>query len=184
MKGNRIFAGLLAMGLAIASLSAWAGETPLIAYFSRTGNTKFVAQEIAKHTKGDLFEIVPKEPYTDEDINYKDKTCRANREMKDPLVRPAIANKIPDFKKYKTIYLGYPTWWGTMPRIINTFLESYDFKGKKVYLFTTSGSSGIEQSMQDIKGVIPNAIIKDGFRLPAATARSSQEEIKNWIKKK
>ena len=119
------------------------GGKNLVVYFSVTGNTKALAETIAETTGADIVEIVPETPYTSEDINYSNDSCRANREQNDDSARPAIANKIENINDYDTIYLGYPIWWGTMPKIINTFLESYDLSGKTIMPFCTSGGSGI-----------------------------------------
>ena len=99
----------------------------IVVYFSCTGNTKAVAEEVAAQTGSELHEIVPEEPYTEEDLNYNNDNCRANIEMNDPESRPAISNTIENFSEYDTIYIGYPIWWGSLPRIMNTFLDTYDF---------------------------------------------------------
>ena len=100
----------------------------LVVYFSCTGNTKSVAEKIAQLKGADLYEIVPEIPYTDEDLNYNNDNCRANREMNDPSARPAIDSNAVEISAYDTVYIGYPIWWGTMPRIINTFLDTYHCK--------------------------------------------------------
>ena len=115
----------------------------LVVYFSATGNTKAVAEEITRLTGADLYEIVPAVPYTDEDLNYNNNECRANQEMNNASARPAIGSEAMDVSSYDTVFIGYPIWWGTMPRIINTFLDTYDLSGKTVLPFCTSGSSGI-----------------------------------------
>ena len=118
----------------------------LVAYFSATGTTKKVSEEIARLCGGDLFEIEAKEPYTVEDLNWMDTGSRSTQEMKDASVRPAIAKTLPNMDEYDTVILGYPIWWGAAPRIIDTFLESYDFSGKTIHPFCTSGGSGIGRS--------------------------------------
>ena len=110
----------------------------LVVYFSATGNTKAVAEEITRLTGADLYEIVPAVPYTDEDLNYNNNECRANQEMNDASARPAIGSEAMDVSSYDTVFIGYPIWWGTMPRIINTFLDTYDLSGKTVLPFCTS----------------------------------------------
>ncbi len=112
----------------------------LVAYFSATGNTRPVAEKAAEVTGGDLFEIVPAQPYTAADLNYNT-DCRANAEQNDPGARPAIANAVEDMGQYDTVLIGYPIWWGRAPKIIHTFLETYDLSGKTVAAFCTSGSS-------------------------------------------
>ena len=110
----------------------------LVVYFSATGNTKAVAEEITCLTGADLYEIVPADPYTDEDLNYNNNDCRANQEMNDASARPVIGSEAMDVSSYDTMFIGYPIWWGTMPRIINTFLDTYDLSGKTVLPFCTS----------------------------------------------
>ena len=131
--------------------AAPAGSKVLGAYFSCTGNPKAVAEKIAALTGGDLYEITPADPYTANDLNYNNSGCRANREMNDPAARPAIGSAAIDISRYDTVVIGYPIWWGTMPRIINTFLDTYDLLGKTVLPFCTSGSSSVSKSASDIK---------------------------------
>lgn len=150
----------------------------LVVYFSGTGNTKALAETIAETSGADIFEIVPAEPYTSADLNYNDNNCRANREMNDETARPAIANSIENIDEYDTIFIGYPIWWGTMPRIINTFLDTYDLSGKTIMPFCTSGGSGIETSVSAIRSICPNADVKDGLR---GSASATSTQIKEWI---
>lgn len=149
----------------------------LVVYFSCTGNTKAVAQRISELTGADLYEIVPADPYTDEDLNYNNDNCRANREMDDPSSRPAIGSDAIDILSYNTVFIGYPIWWGTMPRIINTFLDTYDLSNKTVMPFCTSGSSDISKSVSDMKTQEPDADIRDGFR----ASSSSDSGINEWL---
>lgn len=148
-----------------------------VLYFSATGTTKRLAETIAAVVDGELIEIVPEEPYTSEDLNYNDLSSRATREQRDPAARPAILGSIAQFDRYDTIYLGYPIWWGTMPKIINTLLESYDFSGKKIMPFCTSGSSGIASSVSAIQTACPAADVADGFR---GTGSTTEAEIQTW----
>ena len=150
----------------------------LVVYFSGTGNTKALAETIAQTAGADIFEIVPAEPYTSADLNYNDNNCRANLEMNDENARPAIANSIENIDEYDTIFIGYPIWWGTMPRIINTFLDTYDLSGKTIMPFCTSGGSGIGTSVYAIKDACPNADVKDGMRGVSSTPSAQVEE---WI---
>ena len=150
----------------------------LVVYFSCTGNTKAVAGKIAELADADLYEIVPETPYTADDLNYSNDNCRANKEMNDSSSRPKIGSKTIDFSQYDTIYLGYPIWWGTMPKIINTFLDSYDLSGKTVHPFCTSGSSGISTSVAAIKNEEPGAVVTDGLR----AAGETDSAIDKWIK--
>lgn len=150
----------------------------LVVYFSGTGNTKALAETIAQTAGADIFEILPAEPYTSADLNYNDNNCRANREMNDETARPAIANRIENIDEYDTIFIGYPIWWGTMPRIINTFLDTYDLSGKTIMPFCTSGGSGIASSVSAIKNACGNSDVKDGMRGAAST---SSTQVKEWI---
>ena len=118
----------------------------LVAVFSASGVTKAVGEEIARAAGGDFFEIVPKEIYTSDDLNWMNKKSRSSVEMNDPAARPEIANKVIDMASYDTVIVGFPIWWGIAPRIIETFLESYDFSGKTILPFCTSGGSGVGRS--------------------------------------
>ena len=150
----------------------------LVVYFSATGNTESLAQTIAEVMGADIYEIVPEEPYTSEDLNYSDDSCRANQEMNDPGARPAIAGSVENMDEYDTILLGYPIWWGTMPRIINTFLDSYDLSGKTIMPFCTSGGTGITTSVSDIRGICTDSEVTDGLRGSASTG---QADIEKWL---
>lgn len=149
----------------------------LVVYFSCTGNTKSVAEKISELTGADLYEIVPAEPYTDEDLNYNNDNCRANREMDEPDARPAIGSDTIELSGYDTVFIGYPIWWGTMPRIINTFLDTYDLSNKTVMPFCTSGGSGISKSVSDMKAQEPDADIRDGLKANG----SSDSGINKWL---
>lgn len=146
-----------------------------VVYFSATGNTKKIAEKMAEITNADLYEIQPVEAYTDEDLNYNDNSCRANQEMNDENARPEIQNDLSVIENYETVYLGYPVWWGTAPRIIDTFLETYDLSDKNVYVFCTSGGSGIENSMSDLAD---KANIIDGHRFDT---EATDKEIEEWL---
>ena len=150
----------------------------LVVYFSATGNTKAFAEKIAKTANADLVELVPQQPYTSDDINYNASNCRAEQEMKDESSRPAIATKIDNIEQYDTIILGYPIWWGDMPRIIYTFLDTYDLSGTTIMPFCTSASSGIDSSVSHIKALCPNSNVTSGHRGSSST---SEDSIQNWI---
>ena len=152
-------------------------EKVAVVYFSATGNTKEVANLLAKEADADIYEIVPENMYTSDDLNYNNDNCRANQEMNDDSARPTISNDLSAVSEYDVIYLGYPIWWGTAPRIIQTFIENYDIGGTTVYAFCTSGSSGIEQSISDLQKLYPDVNIADGKRLNDAT----EVEVKEWI---
>lgn len=174
-------AAVAATGLASGNVQA-AGERPLVAYFSCTGNTRAVAEQIAELTGGDLFEIAPAQPYSAADLDYNDRSSRCYVEMHDKAARPAIAKTVPNFGSYKTVYVGYPNWWNTFPRIINTFLEAHDFGGKIIRPFSTSGGSGVENSVADLKKAVPAATVKAGLLVPGSSARSSGQRIAQWVK--
>lgn len=156
-------------------------EKAVVVYFSCTGNTKVVAEEIARQTGADLYEIIPEQPYTSDDLNYSNDDCRANREMHDDNVRPAISGKLDNIELYNKVYIGYPIWWGTMPRIINTFLDEYDLSGKTIIPFCTSGGSGIEDSVNRIKNAEPNADVKNGLQISAASVENCEDYISSWL---
>ena len=134
--------------------SGWAGTRVAVIYFSCTGNTRTAAERIRDLTGADLIELVPEQPYTSQDLDYNDESCRANQEQKDPAARPRIAGQPLDLSQYGTIYLGYPIWQGTAPRIINTFLDSYDLTGKTIRPFCTSG--------RDLRGGYPGGCARGG----------------------
>jgi flavodoxin len=155
------------------------GNTSAVIYFSATGNTKKIAEKIAKESNSDIIEIIPKEKYKSEDLNYNS-DCRANREQNDSKARPEIENTI-DITKYDTIYLGYPIWWGTNPKIILTLFDTYDFTGKTIIPFCTSGSTGISGSVTDLRNYNSKLTIKDGKRF---TSSDSDEVIKDFVNNK
>ena len=149
----------------------------LIAYFSATGNTRPVAELMADVLDADLYEIVPEDPYTDADLNYNT-DCRANDEQNDPDARPAISGGVEHMEQYDTILLGYPIWWGVEPKIVDTFLESYDLSGKTIAPFCTSGGSGINASVSSIRELVPDAEILDGQRFSSG---ASQDDVAGWL---
>ncbi len=149
----------------------------LVLYFSATGTTEKVAKMISEATNSNIIEIVPKDKYISDDLNYNKDDTRANREMNDLNARPEIENEI-NIVQYDTIYIGYPIWWGTNPRIILTLLDNVDFKGKNVALFCTSGGSGIEQSVADLKEYNSEVNWLGGRRF---SSNVSQDELQDWI---
>ncbi|MCR5807406.1 MAG: hypothetical protein K6G68_10305 [Oscillospiraceae bacterium] len=149
----------------------------LIVYFSRTGNTEKIAAHLTELTGADTYVITAAVPYTDEDIEYNNDNCRANKEQNDKSIRPEIADKLSSIDDYDTIFLGYPIWWGQEPRIIDTFLESYDFSEKTVIPFCTSGSSGIETSERNIAELTDIGDLVKGKRFAAG---ASKEDVKEW----
>lgn len=150
----------------------------LVLYFSATGTTKALAEKVAETANADIYEIIPKIPYTSEDLNYNN-DCRANSEQQDDNSRPEFEPVSVNIDDYDTIFIGYPIWWGTMPKIINTLLETYDLSGKTIMPFCTSGGSGIEASVSSIRNICPNADVKDGMRGSASTPNS---QITEWLK--
>ena len=150
-------------------------ENVAIVYFSATGNTKMVAQYIQEETGGTLFGIEPEEEYTDRDLDYNNDNCRANEEQNDPSARPKIKNTI-DLSSYDIVYLGYPIWWGDVPKIILTFLDETDLSGKTVIPFCTSGGSGIETSLDTLKNYNSDIHWIDGERLS-----TSKEDVTDWL---
>ena len=149
----------------------------LVAYFSASGVTKGVAEKLAEVSGADLHEIKPEQPYTDADLDWHNKQSRSSVEMADKNSRPAITGKLENMADYDVIYVGFPIWWYTAPTIINTFMESYDFKGKTVIPFATSGGSTIEQACKDLKATYPDVNWKDGKLLNRATA----DDLRKWV---
>lgn len=150
----------------------------LVAYFSATTTTAGVAQHIASCLGADLYEIEPETPYTDTDLNYNDSSSRTSIEMNDPDARPAISGSIDNMEQYDIIFIGYPIWWGDAPRIISTFLESYDFSGKTLIPFCTSASSGIETSEANLQPLAATANWLDGQRFASGTSR---DDVAQWL---
>mgnify|MGYP001078910583 CR=1 FL=1 len=134
----------------------------LVAYFSASGETAKLAKTIAGVVDGDLFEIAPEVPYTAADLDWMDKGSRSTAEMNDDNSRPAIVSKLADMAQYDTVFVGFPIWWYQAPRIIETFLESYDFAGKTVIPFATSGGSGMGKTNSILKAVCPAAARAQG----------------------
>lgn len=151
----------------------------LVAYFSATGTTKTLAEYAADAMAADLYEIIPEELYTDEDLDYGNDQSRSSQEMNDPDARPSISGSVENMEQYDIIFLGYPIWWGDSPRIIASFVESYDFSGKTIVPFCTSGGSGIGSSAKNLHGLAASDVTwLDGERLKSA---SSRDDIVNWI---
>ena len=150
----------------------------LVAFFSASGTTKKVAQMIAEKVKADLFEIEPKVPYTKADLDWMNKKSRSSVEMSDKKYRPEIMKKKVDMSSYDEILLGFPIWWYVAPTIVNTFLEAYDFSGKKIVLFATSGGSGFGNTVKELQPSAPDAVITEGSLLN----RGTKKEISEWVK--
>lgn len=148
-----------------------------VVYFSATGNTKAIAEHLADGLQADLYEIVPEEPYTDEDLNYNDNNSRSTIEMNDSSARPAISGTIGNFDQYDIVFLGYPIWWGEAPRILDTFVESYDFTDKTVVPFCTSASSGIGSSAEQLESLSGSGNWMTGQRFKG---NESEGEVMEW----
>ncbi len=148
-----------------------------VIYFSATGNTEKIAEYISEELQADLIEIEPEDPYTTEDLDYNSSDCRANQEQNDDSARPAIGNEI-NVDDYDTIYLGYPIWWGTVPKIILTFLDTYNLDGKTVIPFCTSGGSGISESTRDLEEYNEDINWQTGRGFSSS---SSQSDVADWI---
>ena len=132
----------------------------LVTYFSASGVTRKAAEELAKIA--DIYEIRPEKPYMSEDLDWRNKKSRSSLEMQDDSSRPALFEKTPDITKYDTVYIGFPIWWGVAPRCVNTFIENSDLKGKEVVIFATSGGSGLDYAVNDLKRRYPELNIKSG----------------------
>ena len=150
----------------------------LVAYFSATGTTKGVAEHIANGLNADIYEIVPEEAYTDADLDYNDNNSRTTIEMNDPDARPAISGSVENMEQYDIVFIGYPIWWGEAPRIVSTFVESYDFSGKTIVPFCTSGGSDIGSSATSLEQLTNGATWLDGRRLNGS---DSQDTVMEWV---
>lgn len=149
----------------------------LVAFFSASGTTKRIAEKLAAATGGDLYEIRPAVPYTSGDLNWQDKNSRSSVEMNEPSSRPEMADKNANIAGYDRIFLGFPIWWYTAPTIIRSFLESYDFTGKTIILFATSGGSGLGKPAKELTSSCPRAKIAGGRTLNGSP---SEAELKQW----
>lgn len=150
----------------------------LVAYFSASGTTAKAAKVLAKAADADLYEIKPAIPYTRADLNWMDKGSRSSVEMSDKHSRPALADTDAPIAGHDVISLGFPIWWYVAPTIVNTFLESYDFTGKTIILFATSGGSGLGKSAVSLRASVPGARIVDGRLL---NGRLNADELKTWV---
>lgn len=153
-------------------------NSKIVIYFSCTNNTERIATYISEIESIELKEIVPTNPYTSDDLNYSNSSCRANQEQSDDSARPEYETFNFSFELYSHIYLGYPIWWGKLPKIIYTFLEDYDFSNKTIIPFCASGGSGIVTSVNEIKNLESNATVLDGRRFSSG---SSKDDVSNWV---
>lgn len=151
----------------------------LVAYFSASGTTAVKAKALACAAGADLYEIKPEQPYTKADLNWMDSASRSSKEMKGG-IKPALADSSADIENYDVIFVGFPIWWYVAPTIINSFLEAYDFSGKKVVLFATSGGSGFGKAVQNLQQSAPGAEIVEGKILNGSV---SADELKKFVSK-
>ncbi len=178
---------MLLTALLVVSLSACSqkktetrmGQKVLVAYFSATGTTKAAARQLAEVAGADLYEIKPEQPYTDADLDWQNKQSRSSVEMQDKHSRPAISDKLQNMHEYNVVYVGFPIWWYTAPTIINTFLETYDFKGKTVIPFATSGGSSIQKACADLEAAYPEINWKEGKLLN----NISKGDLQKWVER-
>lgn len=169
---------IMLTALLTISLSACSqNKKTLVAYFSASGTTAGIAQQLAKVAEADLHEIKPEKPYTDADLDWRNKQSRSSVEMDNKSSRPAITDKLQNMQDYDVVYVGFPIWWYTCPTIINTFMEAYDFNGKTVIPFATSGGSSIKKACDELKAAYPGVNWKEGRLLN----RASDADLKKWV---
>ena len=154
------------------------GKKILIAYFSATNNMEGIANHLDDILDADLYEIVPEQPYTSDDLNYNDSSSRSSQEMDDPDARPVISGSVDSIEQYDVIFLGYPIWWGEAPRIINTFLESYDLSGKTIVPFCTSASSPMGSSATKLQELTEDVTWVEGQRFSGGASAS---DVQSWV---
>ena len=150
----------------------------LVVYFSATGNTETAAETLADMRGADIYEIVPEDPYTEADLDYNDDSSRSTQEQNDEDARPEIAGEIENIADYDVIYVGYPIWWGDMPRILYTFFDTYDLSGKTIAPFCTSGGSGLSGTPSTIESLEPDATVLEGLHTSASGAES---DLADWL---
>ena len=152
----------------------------LVAYFSASGVTGSVAEKLADEIGADLFEIVPENPYTNADLDWQNSRSRSSVELKDRNARPAIASKIVDMSRYDVVFVGFPIWWYREPSIIDTFMEAYDFSGKTIVPFATSGGSGLGDAPKNMQALAKGSKVENGKRFSAVV---SGQELRAWAQK-
>ena len=152
-------------------------EKKLVAYFSASGTTKKTAEMVAEAAGADLYEITPAVAYTKTDLNWMDKKSRSSVEMNDKKIRPEMTDTDAGIENYDEILLGFPIWWYVAPTIVNTFLEAYDFSGKKIVLFATSGGSGFGNTVKELQPSAPEAVITEGSLLN----RGTKQKVSEWV---
>ena len=152
-------------------------NTTLVAYFSASGTTERAAQALADALNADLFEIQPDQPYTAADLNWNNSSSRSSKEMNDDACRPAIAGSVDNIDQYDTVFVGFPIWWYVEPRIIDTFLEAYNFEGKTIVPFATSGGSGLGKAPQRMQEIAKGSMVKPGKML---NGYQNVETLRSW----
>lgn len=157
-----------------------ASPKSIVVYFSCTGNTKAVAEIIVEKQGADIYEIIPEQPYTDEDLDYGNRSSRSTKEQNDSSSRPAISGSI-DLSGYDTVYVGYPIWWADMPRIMYTFFDTYDLSGKTVAPFCTSGGSGLSGTPKTISELEPDANVTSGLHVSGYSADDAGKDVADWL---
>ena len=150
----------------------------LIAYFSASGVTRGVAHTMSESMNATLYEIVPETKYSDDDLNWRNDKSRSSVEMKDPASRPVMVGNVENISDYQVVFIGYPIWWNVAPHIINTFIEANDLGGKTIVPFCTAGSSSIDNSVVELRKVLPNSKVLDGKKLYSGVSR---DEIVSWV---
>ena len=150
----------------------------LVAYFSASGVTARLAKKVAEVTNGDLYEIKPKVPYTSADLDWTNNKSRSSIEMNNKSSRPEIVGDLKDVSNYDTIFVGFPIWWYIAPTIVNTFLEKYNFDGKKIIIFATSGGSGMGKSLDSLKNSCPSATFVNGKVFSSSV---SKDDLAKWV---
>ena len=169
----------LMLGLhAIWGLKCMKKVSALTAYFSRTGNTAAIAQQIHEDVGGNIFEIVPVDAYPSD---YDEATKQARKEL-DSDYRPKLKTKVENMKSYDVVFVGYPMWWGTMPRPVAAFLSEYEFSGKTIVPFCTHEGSRLGRSVEDIKGICPKSTVLDGLAVRGGDAKKAQKEVTKWMR--
>lgn len=176
-----IIMSLLTFGNSLSAQTTKNSKKILVAYFSCTGTTEKVAEAIAETTDGKLYRITPAKAYTSADLDWQNKKSRSSAEMADNKSRPALGGETIDLKDYDVVFLGYPIWWDLCPRPVNTFLEKYDFSGKTIIPFATSGGSSIANSVKQLKKLYPKDVWKDG-RLCNGSTKQAAVWAKQTIK--
>ena len=152
----------------------------LVAYFSASGVTAGVAERLATSIGADLYEIKPEQSYTSDDLNWQNRESRSSVEMKDKSSRPEIRNKVDNMEQYQIVFVGFPIWWYREPSIIDTFIESYDFAGKTIVTFATSGGSGLGESTSNIQELAPEANVIDGKKFASSIGEA---DLKAWAER-